>query len=79
MSKGQSPFDTKFSNNTLSLINITSEESADETDLITFIKGSAGNGKKLFVDASLTYNPFTKTISIGNVNIVEYLFLNDYL
>jgi hypothetical protein len=63
MSKGQSPFDTPFSNNTLSNINVSSEESVDETDLITFIKGSAGNGKRLYVDSGLNYNPFQKLLS----------------
>jgi len=72
MSKGQPPFDTNYSANSISLVNVGSEETENANELITFIKGTAGNGKKLFVDTRLYYNPFTQTftiVNLGQVNI----------
>ena len=64
----QSPFNTDFSPNTLSLINITSETTASETDLIPFIKGTAGNGKALYVDTAFSFNPYLNTLTIPNIS-----------
>ena len=64
----QSPFNTDYSPNTLSLINITSETTASETDLIPFIKGTAGNGKALYVDTAFSFNPYLNTLTIPNIS-----------
>ena len=74
MSFGQSPFSTQFQNNTTPLITIGSEETADENDLVPFIKGTSGNGKKLYVDTSLKYNPNTKLFTIGKISSKDVLF-----
>ena len=66
MSYGQAPFVTNFPANTLSLINVGSEETENANELITFIKGTAGNGKRLFVDTNFSYNPSTKTLASDN-------------
>ena len=78
MSYGQAPFTTNYSANTLSLINVGNEDTEDAEESITFIKGSAGNGKRLYVDATnLTYNPSTQTLSSYNF-ITDTIVLRDY-
>lgn len=78
MSKGQSPFDTNYSANSISLVNVKNEDTEDAEENITFIKGSAGNGKRLYVDGgNLTYNPFTQTLSANN-HITDTITLTDY-
>jgi len=57
MSYGQAPFDTNYSANTARLINVANTLGLNEENLITFIRGVAGNGKTLYVDTDLTYNP----------------------
>jgi len=78
MSIGQIPFGTFYSANTLSKVNVTAEDSENAEELITFIKGTAGNGKQLFVDSNLKYNPSSNTLTSNNftgtcsrVNIVD--------
>ncbi len=68
MSVGQSPFKTNFTNNTTVLVNTTSETTTNETDLITFIKGTAGNGKVLYVDTDFSYNPYLSTLTVPNIS-----------
>jgi len=50
-------------------IDVTSETTTNETDLLTFIKGSAGVSKVLYADVSLNYNPSTKVLSSNNISI----------
>jgi len=76
MSKGQSPFDTSFASASSVLINVTAETTENAEELVTFIKGSAGNGKKLFVDSNFSYNPSTQTLSANNF-ICDTLVFND--
>ena len=64
MSYGQAPFITNYSANTSSLVNVGSEETANEDDLITFIKGTAGRGKKLYVDTTFKYNPYQGLLTV---------------
>jgi len=69
MSYAQAPFNTNYSSSSTAAINVSSETSANEDDLITFIKGTAGNGKTLYVDSSFKYKPSTGTITSVGVDV----------
>jgi len=79
MSFGQAPFTTNYSANSISLINVGSEETANESDLITFIKGSAGNGKRLYVDSTLLYNPNANRLTSTNIVATQKITTNALL
>ena len=62
------PFSTFYNTNVSSFINTTSETTTNETDLITFIKGTAGNSKALYVDTDFSYNPYLSTLTVPNIS-----------
>lgn len=62
------PYSQFYPTNTASTITITNETSASETDLITFMKGSAGSNKVLYSDTALTYNPNAEKLTSTNID-----------